>query len=110
MPFVQATIPVENTEVFSQLKGLIAAALAPTAIERFLQGVQKSKRPVRHFEEILAAGIFERASGAEVVKGSAWYGELSPSDQGQIREFYLTRIEQVEGAVREKFSKVYRYQ
>jgi hypothetical protein len=38
------------------------------------------------------------------------FSELSLSDQGMIREFYLTRIEEVPTQLRAKYAKLYRYQ
>jgi hypothetical protein len=37
------------------------------------------------------------------------FDALTPSDQGQLREFYLSTLESVDNAVREKYAKVYRY-
>jgi hypothetical protein len=37
------------------------------------------------------------------------YQGLPVSDQAQIRELYLSRIEQVDRVLRERFSKLYRY-
>ena len=37
------------------------------------------------------------------------YGKMPASDQGQLREFYLTRLEEVEPALRKKYMKIYRY-
>jgi hypothetical protein len=34
---------------------------------------------------------------------------LPVSDQGQMREFYLSKIEEVEPALRVKFHKLYQY-
>jgi hypothetical protein len=34
---------------------------------------------------------------------------LSLSDQGQIRELYLTALEEIDSSLREKYSKLYRY-
>ncbi len=37
------------------------------------------------------------------------YEALTVSDQAQMREFYLTTLEEVDLPLREKFSKLYRY-
>jgi hypothetical protein len=34
---------------------------------------------------------------------------LTVSDQGQIRELYLSKIEEVDPALRARFGKLYRY-
>ena len=37
------------------------------------------------------------------------YRALTVSDQAQIREFYLTRVEEVDPGLRRKFQQLYRY-
>jgi hypothetical protein len=37
------------------------------------------------------------------------YQALTVSDQAQLREFYLSRIEEVAPALRTKFQQLYRY-
>ena len=37
------------------------------------------------------------------------YGTLPLSDQAQIREFYLSKLEEVSAELRTKFQKIYRY-
>ncbi|MBI2682481.1 MAG: hypothetical protein HYX26_04585 [Acidobacteriales bacterium] len=108
MPFTQATIPVENTEVFGRLKDRIEQAMS-TGIEKFLKGVGSAGLLVRQYEEILDRAIFDRATGGKTGEAKQWYAALSAADQGQIREFYLTRLELVDDALRAKFNKVYRY-
>jgi len=39
----------------------------------------------------------------------ALHATLPVSDQAQIREFYLSKIEEVDRAVRAKFHKLYQY-
>jgi hypothetical protein len=40
---------------------------------------------------------------------AAEYGKLSDGDQGQIREFYLASLEQVDVPLRDKYFKLYAY-
>ena len=37
------------------------------------------------------------------------YQELTVTDQGQMREFYLSKLEQVEEPLRHKFRKIFQY-
>jgi hypothetical protein len=37
------------------------------------------------------------------------YQELTVFDQGQMREFYLSKLEQVDRALRHKFRKIFQY-
>ena len=107
MPFEQATIPVQKQDTFAALKARIESALDSNGIERFMKGVTSSGYPVRKFEQLMTAGLFDGRDST--LKAAQLYAELGDSDKGLIREFYLTRIEQVPDAIREKYSKVYRY-
>jgi hypothetical protein len=107
MAFEQATIPVQKQDTFAALKARIEFALGPNGVDTFMKGVTRSGHPVRNFEQLLALGLFDGRDSS--LKAAQLYAELDDSDKGQIREFYLTRIEQVPDAIREKYSKVYRY-
>jgi hypothetical protein len=43
------------------------------------------------------------------VNAAAEYQKLTDGDQGQIREFYLASLEQVEPSLRDKYFKLYAY-
>jgi len=108
--FTQAPIEVENKPVFAQLKAAIANALVGHT-EDFLHLVKRFGLRVRHFEQLLQQRVFEQLPGASAAKScEELYGELGPSDQGLIREFYLTSIEEVPGELRRKYSALYRYE
>jgi hypothetical protein len=109
MAFTQAEIPVENGEVFGRLKARVEQALSAGQVERFLKAVSSGGLLIRQYEKILQQGALDRATGGRPGEAQAWYAALSPSDQGLMREFYLTRIEQVDDALRCRFHKVYRY-
>ncbi|SRR5712692_4999093 len=108
--FQQAAVRIEREKEFEDLKGAIERAFAPEKVEEFLKRVQRNGTRVRDFESVLAKGIFERI-GATLAKSRAQslYQALALSDQGQIREFYLSKIEDVEPRLRTKFQKLYRY-
>jgi len=107
MAFEQAIIPVEKQDTFAALKARVESALGSTGIENFMKGVARSGYPVRKLEQLLASGLFDGRDST--LKAAQLYAELGDSDKGLMREFYLTRIEQVPDAIREKYSKVYRY-
>jgi hypothetical protein len=107
MAFEQATIPVEKQDTFAALKARVESALGPNGIDNFMKGVARSGYPVRKFEQLLSGGLFDGRDST--LKAARLYAELGDSDKGLIREFYLTRIEQVPDAIREKYSKIYRY-
>jgi hypothetical protein len=108
--FEQATIPVDNKEVYDLLRGVFENLLS-VEIESFLKAVRKKGLLIRHCEDVLASGAMEKASRTlkqMKMTARALYESLPTSDQCQIREFYLVRLEQVDEATRRKFYQVYR--
>jgi hypothetical protein len=108
----QAVIPVVREKEFSELKGAIHRCFAAANVEEFLKRVKKSRNRVRNFDQILAGGIFERVDrqlGETGRNAKKLYSELPVSDQAQIREFYLSKVEEVEPALRAKFHYLYQY-
>ena len=104
--FEQAGIAVQSAE-FTKLKNMVERALSTDA-DKFLSSVEGSGLLIRQYEEVLNKGLLNKAvSGAESAK--ELYGKMPASDQGQLREFYLTRLEQVDTALRHKYKKIYRY-
>jgi hypothetical protein len=109
--FQQAPIEVQKVAEFQQLKAALRRVFAPGAVEKFLQRLQSKGIRVRDWELILQRMVLEGCD-AELRSGAgaqALYQSLAVSDQGQMREFYLTEVENVDLNVREKYSKVYRY-
>jgi hypothetical protein len=108
--FSQAPIEVENHAVFADLKAAIENALSARA-EDFLHLVKRFGLRIRQFEGLLKERVFEQMPGARPSRPcDELFRELSSSDQGLIREFYLTRIEELPAELRAKYSKLYRYQ
>ena len=108
--YTQAQIEVENKAVFAELKGAIENAVHSRP-EDFLHLVKRFGFPIRQFEELLRERIFEQLPGARTTKScEELFRELGSSDQGLIREFYLTAIEEVPAELRAKYLKLYRYQ
>ncbi len=114
--FEQAAIPIQNPEAFGELKKLVERLLLAHP-EPFLKLVEQNKLDVRNIEEIMARSLIERA-----LEGGSWldrfrksgpgrvkqlYDALPMSDQGHFREFYLSRIEQVDDALRAKYRNAY---
>jgi hypothetical protein len=107
MGFEQAEIAVQKQETFAALKSRVEAVLAPDQIDAFMKGVAQAGFPIRQWEKLLSSGLLDKQGSNLTAK--QMYADLSDSDKGLMREFFLTRIEQVPDAVREKHSKVYRY-
>ena len=109
--FEQAQIPVENADLFQLVRGVFDRLFGPDEIEKFLKAVKKRGLPIRNYEAVLASGAMEKASDTLAqmrVTARELYEALPSSDQAQVREFYLVRLEQVDGATRRKFHQVYR--
>ena len=111
MVFEKAEIKVEREKEFGELRAVVVRAFADSA-EKFLKQVQRKGLRIRHFEEILAARVFEAIDAALVRSGVAaksLYEALTLPDQGQMREFYLSELEQIDVPLRHKFHKLYQY-
>jgi hypothetical protein len=54
--------------------------------------------------------VFEKVDDTLAKLGAqTLYQALTVSDQAQMREFYLTRVEEVDPGLRRKFQQLYRY-
>jgi hypothetical protein len=107
--FEQAQIKVERPQEFEQLRGAVERVFASRA-GQFLGKLRSRGLRVREWEKLLAARVLEEldtplAQGEQSAR--ELYGALTVSDQAQMREFYLTRLEQVEPKLREKFSRLF---
>ena len=112
MGFEQAVIKVEKQAQFKELKAAIERAFASGHVEKFLKRLDRRGVRIRNFEGVLDQQAIEYADNGRESAGrsaKALYRELTVSDQGQMREFYLSKIELVEEALRHKFHKIYQY-
>ena len=101
---------MENGAAFAELKSLIGNALSGPGIDSFLQTMKRYGYKVRQFEKVLEDHILEQIPGATASKSAEeLYSEMNASDQGLIREFYLTEIEKVPVEWRTKYKKLYQY-
>ena len=100
--YEQPSLSVENTAAYSAVAQAIERELGPGGAAAFLRKVQSKGLRVRDFAGVLAKDLLGKDSRAK-------YAALGNSDQGQIRELYLSKIEKVPADVREKFFKVYAY-
>ena len=109
--FQQAAIKVEKQREFRQLRAAIERAFLPEAAERFLKLLDQANIHIRDFDGILAARALEGAVEPVESATGAWklYQALAVSDQAQIRELYLSRIEEIDADLRHKFRKLYQY-
>jgi hypothetical protein len=107
--FEQATIKVEKVEDFGKLQAAVEQAFLPGKAARFLKQLDRKGIRVRDFEAVLAARLLEGAAGDSDSSAQHLYQGLPVSDQAQMREFYLSKLEGVDVALRHKFRKLYQY-
>jgi hypothetical protein len=107
--FEKAAIKVEKIEEFGQLQSAIEEAFSPDKVQRFLKGLQRGRVRIRDFDKVVILHALEAATGRADLKARQLYGSLTLSDQGQMREFYLSKLETVDQALRHKFKKLYQY-
>ena len=108
MAFEQAAIKVEKEKEFEELKAAINRAFTPENVQKYLKQVASAGIRVRDFDLVLAKGILEKVAGAEQ-HAKNLYAELTLTDQAQLKEFYLSKIEEVGPELRAKFQKIYQY-
>jgi len=107
MGFEQATIQIENEQEFAVLKAAVQRAFSPENVEKLLKQVKSAGLRIRHFEPMLRKGILDKVAAC---KGAQQlYEGLTTSDQAQIREFYLFKLEEVDPALRAKYQRIYQY-
>lgn len=96
--------PLEPQDVatFNAVKGDIETSFSSGQVTKFLESISRGGLRIRDFEAVSSAGKLG-------LQTAALYAKLSPGDQGQIRELYLAKLEQVDPALRKKFYKIYAY-
>ena len=112
MTFEQAVIKVQKAAQFGELKAAIECAFAPGTVEKLLKRLDSRGVQIRNFDGVLDQQIIEYVDGSLRKNGKtakALYQDLTLTDQGQMREFYLSKLEQVEEALRHRFRKVFQY-
>jgi hypothetical protein len=108
--FQQVAIRVEREQEFEELKAAIDRALGSERVEKFLKRVRRSGARIRDLEAIFTRGVFEKVDDTLGKQGAQkLYQALTVSDQAQMREFYLSKVEEVDSALRTKFQQLYRY-
>ena len=104
--FEQAAIKVEKAQEFARLQAAVEQALAADKVELFLKQMDRKGIRIRDFDAVLAQRVLD---GETAQNSQQLYQSLTLSDQAQMREFYLSKIEKVDVALRHKFKKLYQY-
>ncbi|SRR5581483_7504319 len=108
MSFEQAAIKVEKEQEFAKLQAAIQQAFLPERVEQYLKQLERKGIRVRDLDAVLAQRVLE-GFGEPGMNAQQLYQSLTLSDQAQIRELYLSKLETVEVALRHKFRKLYQY-
>jgi hypothetical protein len=106
--FEQSLIKVEREREFGDLKVAIEKAFA-ARITKFLKMLDSRGIRVRDLDAVFAADAIDAAAGDKAGTARSLYQSLPVSDQAQIRELFLSKIEEVDPALRAKFHKLYQY-
>jgi len=106
--FEQAAIKVEKAQEFAGLQAAVEQAFLPEKVERFLKQLDRKGIRVRDFDAVLAKRVLEDFGDAGL-DARQRYDSLPVSDQALMREFYLSKLEGVDIALRHKFKKLYQY-
>ena len=109
MGFEQATIKVEKEREFGQLKAALEQVFAAGRVVKYLKALDGRNIRIRNLDAVLAANVIDSVGGAKAGSARTLYEALTVSDQAQMRELYLSKIEEVEPALRARFHKVYQY-
>jgi len=109
MAFEQATIRVDKPKEFGELKSAVEQTFAADSAQSFLKKLSSRNIRIRDWDSVLSAGVIDAIAGAKQGTAGSLYQVLTVSDQAQMREFYLSKIEEVEPQLRAKFNKLYRY-
>jgi hypothetical protein len=107
--FEQGTIKVEKEREFGDLKSAIEKAFAPDRVTRYLKELGSRNLRVRDLDAAFAVNAIDRAADEKAGRARFLYESLPVSDQAQMREFYLSKVEEVDPALRAKFHKLYQY-
>ncbi|HEV2732089.1 MAG TPA: hypothetical protein VGV15_18805 [Terriglobales bacterium] len=105
MAFEQAAIKVEKEKEFEELRRAVEGVLSPEKVKRFLKKLRRGRIRIRDFEAVLVCNLMGRAD----LNTRQLYRSLTLSDQAQIKEFYLSKIEEVSFELRAKFHKLFQY-
>jgi hypothetical protein len=106
--FEQATIKVEKQQEFGSLQAAVEEAFRPQQAEKFLRQMDRKSLRIRDFDGVLVKKVLESVTGTKI-DAAQLYQALTLSDQAQMRELYLSKLETVEPSLRHKFKKLYQY-
>ena len=108
MPFEQTAIKVQKEAEFARLQAAVEQVFLAEKVERFLKQLDRKGIRIRDFDVVLEQRVLESSAEAGL-NARQLYSSLTLSDQAQMREFYLSKLEGVEQSLRHRFKKLYQY-
>ena len=112
MDFHKAEIKVESEKEFEELKSSINRIFAPARVEGFLKRMTGKGIRIRDWDGVVAKRLLDQSDEVLAKSGTTsqdLYQALALSDQAQMREFYLSRLEELAPETRTKFKELYQY-
>ena len=112
MDFVKAEIKVASEKEFEGLKSSIIRIFEPNKVENFLKRMSGKSLRIRDWDGVVANRLLDQSDEVLAKSGTTsqvLYQALTLSDQAQMREFYLSKVEEIEPTLRHKFRKLYQY-
>ncbi len=109
MVFEQGIIKVEKEQEFGDLKAAIEKSFGVERVTKYLKALDSRGIRVRNLDAVFAGDVIDASAGNKAGTARGLYQSLPISDQAQVREFYLSKVEEVEPALRAKFHKLYQY-
>jgi hypothetical protein len=106
--FEQAAIKIEKAQEFAALQAAVEQAFLPQKTEQFLKQMNRKGIRIRDFDAVLAQRVLE-GFGEAGLNAQKLYQSLTLSDQAQMRELYLSKLEGADVALRHRFKKLYQY-
>ena len=100
--YQQPALHVADPQAFASVRSAIVESFSNGRVAAFLKSLDRATLRIRDFESVLSRGLLGTGTASE-------YGRLGNGDQGQIREFYLASLEQVDPQLRNRFFKLYAY-
>jgi hypothetical protein len=110
--FVKAEIKVGSEKEFEGLKSSITRIFEPNKVENFLKRMSGKGLRIRDWDGVVANRLLDQSDEVLAKSGTTsqtLYQALTLSDQAQMREFYLSRLEDLAPETRTKFKQLYQY-
>ncbi len=110
--FEQAPVKVEREKEFGELKSALQRLFAADNAEKYLRQLDKMGVRAREFEKVLDKKVIEAIDAQLKASGQSarqLYDSLGVADQGLIREFYLSSVDQVSADLRRRYQKLFTY-